>query len=178
LWGCDVLFLGRAHTWPLLCERRLGRHKVRLLDGRHARGNKVISVDDLRHPDINLGWNANSYLLLLVCVHDLGCNRLSLARLTVAFDLADILVDAAVHVLGAGYANIHVLKQFTLASRVRVFLGVLALVFVAVVIFHVVDFIFGVWVRHSFLVARVFGQGIVCKLVHAGAPTKLDEFYA
>ena len=108
----------------------------------------------------------------------LRCNRLSLARLTVAFDLADILVDAAVHVLGAGYANIHVLKQFTLAARVRVFLGVLALFFVAVVIFHVVDFIFGVWVRHSFLVARVFGQGIVCKLVHAGAPTKLDEFYA
>ncbi len=135
-------------------------------------------MDDLRQPDINLGWNANSYLLILVCVHDLGCNRLSLARLTVAFDLADILFDTTVHVLGAGYANIHVLKQFTLAARVRVFLGVLALVFVVVIIFYVVDFIFGVGVGHSLLVARIFGQGIVRKLVHAGAPTQLDEFYA
>lgn len=94
-----------------------------------------------------------------------------------AFDLADILVGAAVHVLGARYANIHVLKQFALAARVRVFLGVLPLVFVAVVIFRVVDFILSVRIVHSFLVARVFGQGIVRKLVHAGAPTKLDEFY-
>ena len=58
------------------------------------------------------------------------------------------------------------------------FLGFCRWSLLRLLFFCVVDFILGVGIGYFFLVTRVFGQGIVRKLVHAGAPTKLDEFYA
>lgn len=72
-------------------------------------------------------------------------------------------VLAVVLVLGADYTDIHLFKQFALAARVRML--ILVLIVVPIVAFRVVNFIFTFLVGRSILVARVFWQGAVSKLI-------------
>lgn len=97
-----------------------------------------------------------------------------------AFYLASVLVYTVTHVLGASYADVHVLEQLAVTARIGMFFWVLAeaLVVVAVGDLHIVNSVLAVGVGNSFVVARVFGQGVVGELVQAGRAAKLDEFYA